>query len=429
MFDLLLTNATLPDGQAADIAIRDGRIAAIAPRIREPAAETMDLDFYLVSPPFVDSHFHLDTTLTAGLIRHNESGTLLEGIQIWKETKPHLTEDAIYARARRLCEMTITQGTLAIRSHVDISDPELRAVRALVRLREDLKPWMTIQLVAFPQDGFFRLAEAPALLGRALDMGLDMVGGIPHYERTTLLGGESVEALFRLAADRGLAIDMHCDETDDPASRHIETMAACTVKYGLQGRVTGSHLTSMHSMDNAYADKLIALMADSGVAAVSNPLINMVLSGRYDTYPKRRGLARIPELLKAGVRVGFGHDCVMDPWYRLGSHDMLEVAAMGLHAAHMTGESGMADCFRSVTDMAAGILGLPSYGLKVGNPADLVVLQAKSVFDALRLRPARLFVLRNGQVISRTEPRVSTLSLTPENVRSVNLATVCSEPV
>ncbi|MFT8804459.1 MAG: cytosine deaminase [Acetobacter aceti] len=422
MMDLVLKNGVLPDGSRADIAIADGKIAAIEPRFSGEAVEMLDLDGYLVSPPFVDSHFHLDTTLTAGLIRHNASATLFEGIQIWKETKPHLTEENIYARARKLCEMTISQGTLAIRSHVDISDPDLRAVRALVRLREDLKPWMTIQLVAFPQDGFFRMAGAVELLVRALDMGLDLVGGIPHYERTTLQGGESIDALFRLAADRALPIDMHCDETDDPNSRHVETMAACAVRYGLQGRVTGSHLTSMHSMDNAYADKLIGLLAESGLAAVSNPLINMTLSGRYDTYPKRRGLARIPELLRAGVPVGFGHDCVMDPWYRLGSHDMLEVASMGLHAAQMTSESEMAACFSSVTDMAAGILGLDSYGLKVGNPADLVVLQACSVLDALRLRPCRLYVLRNGRVISRTEPRLSQLTLAEE--RTVDLARI-----
>ncbi|MCE0743072.1 amidohydrolase family protein [Acetobacter sicerae] len=422
MMDLVLKNGVLPDGSRADIAIADGKIAAIETEFSGEAVETLDLEGYLVSPPFVDSHFHLDTTLTAGLIRHNTSGTLLEGIQIWKETKPHLTEEDIYARARKLCEMTISQGTLAIRSHVDISDPDLKAVRALVRLREDLKPWMTIQLVAFPQDGFFRMEGAAELLVRALDMGLDLVGGIPHYERTTLQGGESIDALFRLAADRALPIDMHCDETDDPNSRHIETMAACAVKYGLQGRVTGSHLTSMHSMDNAYADKLIGLLAESGLAAVSNPLINMTLSGRYDTYPKRRGLTRIPELLRAGVPVGFGHDCVMDPWYRLGSHDMLEVASMGLHAAQMTSESEMAACFSSVTDMAAEILGLDAYGLKVGNPADLVVLQACSVFDALRLRPCRLYVLRNGRVISRTEPRLSQLTLSEE--RTVDLARI-----
>ncbi|NHN91005.1 cytosine deaminase [Acetobacter sicerae] len=422
MMDLVLKNGVLPDGSRADIAIADGKIAAIETGFSGEAVETLDLEGYLVSPPFVDSHFHLDTTLTAGLIRHNTSGTLLEGIQIWKETKPHLTEEDIYARARKLCEMTISQGTLAIRSHVDISDPDLKAVRALVRLREDLKPWMTIQLVAFPQDGFFRMEDAAELLVRALDMGLDLVGGIPHYERTTVQGGESIDALFRLAADRALPIDMHCDETDDPNSRHIETMAACAVKYGLQGRVTGSHLTSMHSMDNAYADKLIGLLAESGLAAVSNPLINMTLSGRYDTYPKRRGLTRIPELLRAGVPVGFGHDCVMDPWYRLGSHDMLEVASMGLHAAQMTSESEMAACFSSVTDMAAGILGLDAYGLKVGTPADLVVLQACSVFDALRLRPCRLYVLRNGRVISRTEPRLSQLTLSEE--RTVDLARI-----
>lgn len=416
MIDLLLRNATLPDGSSADIAIKDGKIVSSAPAFPGEAAQVLDLEGYLVCPPFVDSHFHLDSTLTSGLVRHNASGTLLEGIQIWKETKTLLTEENIYQRARRLCEMAITQGTLAIRSHVDISDPDLTAVRALLRLREDMKRWMTIQLVAFPQDGFLRMPTAPELLTRALDMGVDLVGGIPHYERTMLDGAASIEALMRLAADRGLPVDMHCDETDDPASRHVETLAAATVRFGLQGRVTASHLTSMHSMDNAYADKLIALIADAGLGAVANPLINITLQGRYDTYPKRRGMTRMPELLRAGVPVALGHDCVMDPWYRLGSHDMLEVASMAVHVAQMTDEQGLHDCFNGVTQTAARILALPDYGLAPGNPADLVVLQARSVVDAIRLRPARLYVLRHGRVISRTAPRLSHLHLEKETL-------------
>jgi cytosine deaminase len=416
MIDLLLRNATLPDGTAADIAIQDGKIASVEKGIAGEAAQVLDLGGYLACPHFVDSHFHLDSTLTAGLVRHNASGTLLEGIQIWKETKTFLTEDNIYQRARRLCEMAITQGTLAIRSHVDISDPNLTAVRALLRLREDMKPWMTIQLVAFPQDGFLRLPTAPELLVRALDMGVDLVGGIPHYERTMLEGATSIDALVRLAADRGLPVDMHCDETDDPSSRHVETLAAATVHFGMQGRVTASHLTSMHSMDNAYADKLINLIANAGLGAIANPLINITLQGRYDTYPKRRGMNRMPELLRAGVPVALGHDCVMDPWYRLGSHDMLEVASMAVHVAQMTDEQGLHDCFSGVTDTAARILGLPHYGLLTGNPADLVVLQARSVVDAIRLRPARLYVLRNGRVISDTAPRLSRLRLEKETL-------------
>lgn len=416
MIDLLLRNATLPDSTPADIAIHDGKFVSVGKGFTGDAAQVLDLGGHLVCPPFVDSHFHLDSTLTSGLVRHNASGTLLEGIQIWKETKTLLTEENIYQRARKLCEMAITQGTLAIRSHVDISDPNLTAVRALLRLREDMKPWMTIQLVAFPQDGFLRMPAARELLVRALDMGVDLIGGIPHYERTMQDGAASIDDLMRLAADRGLLVDMHCDETDDPSSRHVETLAAATVRFGLQGRVTASHLTSMHSMDNAYADKLISLIAEAGMGAVANPLINITLQGRYDTYPKRRGMTRLPELLRAGVPVALGHDCVMDPWYRLGSHDMLEVASMAVHVGQMTDEQGLHDCFSGVTQTAAHILNLPDYGLAPGNPADLVVLQARSAIDAIRLRPARLYVLRHGRILSRTEPRLSHLYLTEEKL-------------
>ncbi|GCE78773.1 cytosine deaminase [Komagataeibacter oboediens] len=411
MIDLVLTNATLPDGTRADIAIRNGLIADIAPRFTGEAGRKIDVGGHLVSPPFVDSHFHLDSTLTAGIIRHNTSGTLAEGIAIWKELKPTLTEEDIYNRAKRLCEMAIAKGNLAIRSHVDTSPEEPRAVRALLALQKDMKPWIDIQLVAFPQDGFFRMPGAAARLEHALDMGVNLVGGIPHFERTTNEGTQSIEALFRIAADRGLSVDMHCDETDDASSRHAETMAACTIRYGLQGRVAGSHLASMHSIDNAYAGKLIGMLADSGMGVIANPLINITLQGRYDTYPKRRGLARIRELVQAGVPVGFGHDCVMDPWYRLGSHDMLEVASMGAHVGHMTGEEELLDCYRAVTENAARIMELDGYGLAVGKRADMVVLQASSPIEALRLRPTRLYVIRAGKIIAQSPAQTTILHL------------------
>ncbi|MHC1479520.1 cytosine deaminase [Frateuria aurantia] len=411
MLDLLLHNARLPTGQVVDIAIDQGRIRGIEPHLAAEAHRRIDLDGWLVSPPFVDSHFHLDSALTAGQPRHNLSGTLLEGIAIWSELKPTLDEEQIYGRARRLCEMAIAQGNLAIRSHVDTSDPRLTAVRALLRLRDDMRSWLDIQLIAFPQDGYLRLPAGRRQLQAALDLGLDGVGGIPHFERTATEGATSIAELCRLAAERGLPVDMHCDETDDPSSRHIETLAAETIRHGLQGRVTGSHLTSMHSMDNAYAGKLLGLMQQAEVHAIANPLINITLQGRYDSYPRRRGMTRVKELLAAGLRVGFGHDCVMDPWYRLGSHDMLEVASMGAHVGHLTGESELLDCYRAVTEHPAAILGLPDYGLAPGCRADLVVLQARDPIEAIRLRPARLYVIRGGRVIAETAPRHTRLSL------------------
>ena len=260
--------------------------------------------------------------------------------------KPALTQDAIVERALAYCDWAVARGLLAIRSHVDVCDPRLLAVEALLHVKAKVAPYLDLQLVAFPQDGLLRSAGALGQLERALQMGVDVVGGIPHFERTMAEGAHSVRVLCELAEKQGRLVDMHCDETDDPLSRHIETLACETQRLGLQGRVTGSHLTSMHSMDNYYVSKLLPLHREARVHAIANPLINITLQGRHDTYPKRRGMTRVPELLAAGVNVAFGHDCVMDPWYSLGSADMLEVAAMGLHVAQMTSQAGHARVLR-----------------------------------------------------------------------------------
>lgn len=302
-------------------------------------------------------------------------------------------------------------GALAIRSHVDVCDPRLLAVEALLHVKERVRPYLDLQLVAFPQDGVLRSAGALDNLVRALDMGVDVVGGIPHFERTMAEGAESVRILCELAAERGLPVDMHCDESDDPHSRHVETLAYHAQRLGLQGRVAGSHLTSMHSMDSYYVSKLLPLMAEAGLAAIANPLINITLQGRHDSYPKRRGMTRVPELLAAGVPVAFGHDCVMDPWYGLGSADMLEVAAMGLHVAQMTSQEAMRECFAAVTTTAARVIGLPDYGLAPGCRADFVVLQACDPVDAVRRRATRLAVVRGGQVIATTPAATTALHL------------------
>lgn len=412
MLDLLIRGASLPDGRrGVDIAVADGRIVEVAPAIEGNAAREIEAAGCLATPPFVDSHFHMDAALTYGQPRVNRSGTLLEGIALWGELKPHLTVEAIKKRAQKLCHWAIARGTLAIRSHVDISDRRLLAVQALLEIREQFKPFLDLQLVAFPQDGYLRCENSPETLKRALEMGVDVVGGIPHFERTMEEGAASVKTLCELAAHRGLPVDMHCDESDDPLSRHIETLAFHTRRLGLEGRVTGSHLTSMHSMENYYVSKLLPLISEAGVHAVANPLINITLQGRHDTYPRRRGMTRVPELLAAGVNVSFGHDCVLDPWYSFGSHDMLEVAHMGLHVAQMTGVSQMQQMFAAVTTNGAKTLGLEDYGLEPGCRADLVILQAGDVHEALRLKPIRLYVIRRGQVISQTTPSVAQLNL------------------
>ncbi len=303
----------------------------------------------------------------------------------------------------------MARGTLGIRSHVDVCDDRLLAVDALLALRAEMKPWLDIQLVAFPQDGFFRYPHSERNLLRALDKGVDVVGGIPHFERTMEDGARSVTALMRIAAERGAMVDMHCDESDDPLSRHIETLAAATLAHGMGGRVAGSHLTSMHSMDNYYVSKLIPLIREAGVAAIANPLINITLQGRHDTYPKRRGMTRVKELMEAGVEVGFGHDCVMDPWYPLGSHDMLEVANMALHVGQLTGISQMQSCFAAVTENSARIMNLDGYGIAPGCYADLVVLQAADPIEAIRISAERLFVVRRGKILAQAAPRASTV--------------------
>ncbi|WP_420995376.1 amidohydrolase family protein [Cupriavidus sp. 30B13] len=412
MLDLILRNCTLPDGRTGiDIGIAGDRIKAVEPAIKTHAATEVDAAGQLVAPPFVDAHFHMDSTLSYGKPRINQSGTLLEGIALWGELKPLLTQDAIVERALAYCDWAVAKGLLAIRSHVDVCDPRLLATEALLHVREKVKPYLDLQLVAFPQDGLLRAPGALDNLKRALGMGVDVVGGIPHFERTMEDGADSVRILCELACERGLRVDLHCDETDDPLSRHIETLAAQTVRLGMEGRVTGSHLTSMHSMDNYYVSKLIPLMQQSGVAAIANPLINITLQGRHDTYPRRRGMTRVPELMAAGVPVAFGHDCVMDPWYGLGSGDMLEVAHMGLHVAQMTGQDAMRACFAAVTETPARILGLEGYGIAPGCRADLLLLQARDPVEAIRLRATRLMVLRAGKVVASTRPATATLHL------------------
>jgi cytosine deaminase len=364
-----------------------------------------------VTPPFVDAHFHMDATLTYGQPRTNQSGTLLEGIALWGELKPHLAQEEIVARALRYCDWAVGQGLLAIRSHVDICDDRLLAVDALIDVRERVKSYLDLQLVAFPQDGYLGSPNAAANLERALDKGVEVIGGIPHFERTMADGTASIRALCEIAAKRGLMVDMHCDESDDPMSRHVETLAFEAKRLGLEGRVTGSHLTSMHSMDNYYVSKLIPLMAEAELRVVANPLINITLQGRHDTYPKRRGMTRVPELMAAGLVVAFGQDDIMDPWYALGAADMLDAAYMGLHVGQMTGQDAMRRCFQAVTENPATILALDGYGLQPGCYGDLVVLQARDPIDAIRRRARRLHVVRRGRVIAKTAPLTTELDL------------------
>jgi cytosine/creatinine deaminase len=421
MFDLAITHCNLKNQQNVDVLVKDGRIVDVGTGLGELAnlkvgvnvGQLIDAQRQLLSAPFVDAHFHMDATLSYGQPRVNESGTLLEGIAVWGELKPHLTQAAIVERALKYCDWAVGKGLLAIRTHVDTSDEKLLAVEALLEVKKRVAPYIDMQLVAFPQDGLLRAhTDAFSWLQRALDMGVDVVGGIPHFERTMADGAESVRLLCEEAARRGLRVDMHCDESDDPLSRHIETLCFETQRLGLQGRVAGSHLTSMHSMDNYYVSKLLPLMKEAQVAAIANPLINITLQGRHDTYPKRRGMTRVPEMLAHGIAVAFGHDCVMDPWYSFGSGDMLEVASMGLHVAQMTSQKAVGQCFDAVTSAPAGIMGLEGYGIAKGCFADFVLLQASDPIEAIRLRSTRLQVFRRGRCIASSPANTASLRLT-----------------
>ncbi len=418
MFDLLIKGGTLPDGTISDIGIKGDRISAVE-RLDGPAVKVIDATGDLVSPPFVDPHFHMDAVLSYGLPRINASGTLLEGIGLWGELRETATVDEMVERALRYCDWAVSMGLLAIRTHVDTTPDHLRGVEAMLEVKRRVAPYLDLQLVAFPQDGLYRTPTGRQNVVRALDMGVDVVGGIPHFERTMDEGADSLRDLARMAAERGLMWDVHCDETDDPMSRHVETMAREVTRHGLGGRAAGSHLTSMHSMDNYYVSKLLLLIAESGMTAIPNPLINITLQGRHDSYPKRRGLTRVKEMQAMGITVGWGQDCVLDPWYSLGTADMLDVAFMGLHVAQMTHPAEMARCFTMVTECNAAIMGLQNYGLKVGDQASLVVLDASNPIEALRLRPDRLAVVSKGRVVAERHRNDCRLDLAsrPQSVR------------
>lgn len=408
-FDILIKRGTLPDGTIRDIGINGAKISAVSPSLPDEAGRIIDAHNHLVSPPFCDPHFHLDATLSYGLPRVNQSGTLFEGIALWGELRKVATQQDMVDRALAYIDWAVSMGLLATRTHVDTSDDRLLGVDALLEVKKKVASYFDLQIVAFPQDGYYRAPNNIQNVERALDRGVDIIGGIPHAERTMEDGRLAVIAQCEIAAKRGIMIDLHCDESDDPWSRHIETLAAETKRLGLAGRSVGSHCTSMHSMDNYYAGKLIHLIAESGVAIVPNPLINITLQGRSDTYPKRRGLTRVPELLKAGVIVGYGQDCVLDPWYSLGNADMLDVAFMGLNTTLMTSPSEMRATYDLVTTNSATLMRLEGYGLREGCQASLVLLEANDPVEAIRLRANRTVVISKGKIVAERPSARATL--------------------
>jgi cytosine deaminase len=407
--DLLIRNARLAQQrELVDIGAQDGVFTRIGPRLRASATQEIDVEGRLVSPPLIDSHVHLDAVLTVGQPRHNRTGTLIEGIHIWSERKQSLTHEDVKRRAIEAIKWEVAQGTLFIRSHVDICDPGLVALRALLEVQQEARDICELQLVAFPQDGIGSFPDGAALLEEAVRLGANVVGGIPHYEWTREMGVEDVHTAFDVARRYNRDVDCHCDETDDPSSRFTEVMVADTLQQGWQGRVTVSHCTAMHSWDNAFAFKLIHLLAKARMNVICNPFDNITLQGRFDTYPKRRGMARLKELVEAGVNVSLGHDSIMDPWYPLGRGDMLGAASLALHLAQMSGHDEIAAMYELVTTKAAQTLNIADrYGIEVGKLANLIVLDAETTHEALRLTPARLYVIKEGRIVARTTPSES----------------------
>jgi cytosine/creatinine deaminase len=411
-YDLIIRRARLHRrDELVDIAVANGQFARIAPNLTEgDAAREIDADGRLLSPPFIDSHVHLDAVLTVGNPRYNTSGTLLEGIQIWSEFKPQLSVADVKKRALTAIGWEVAQGTLYIRSHVDVCDPQLTALRALLEVREEVRDICDLQLVAFPQDGILSFPNGRELMREAIELGCDLVGGIPHHEWTNAMGIEDVHYAFALAKEFNRDIDCHCDETDDPHSRFTEVMAADTLNQGWQGRVTASHCTAMHGYNDAYAFKLIRLLARAQVNVVANPFDNVTLQGRFDTYPRRRGITRVKELLAGGVNVSLGHDSIMDPWFPLGRGDMLAAAQLALFLCHMSGYDEIQDVLDLITMNAARTLRIQDhYGIAEGKPANFLILDASNAFEALRLLPPRLHVFKAGREIASTTPSRSVL--------------------
>jgi len=408
VIDLILRNARLAAQEAlTDLGIAGGVIAAVDETTS--ATETIDLAGRLVTPPLVEPHIHLDAVLTVGQPRPNVSGSLFEGIAIWADRVASLSYDDVQARVRQVMRWQLACGVQHVRSHVDVCDPQLRALRALLDLREEVRGMLDLQLVAFPQQGIHSFDGGKELMRRAVELGADVVGGIPHYELTREDGVESVRFAMALADEHGLRVDIHCDETDDEQSRFVEVMAAETIRRGMAGRVTASHTTAMHSYNAAYAHRLISNIARAGLHMVTNPLDNSVLQGRFDTGPIRRGHTRVKQLLEAGVNVSIGHDSVMDPWYPLGYSDPLQAAFVLAHFGQMSGDAELRELIQMITANPAAALGVTDYGLRIGGPADLVVFDARSEAEALRLVAPRTLVLRRGTVLARATPAQHTV--------------------
>jgi cytosine deaminase len=408
-----INNVRLPWREGLwQIEIQQGKIARVAPQPQNIAGgAALDAEGGLAIPPFIEPHIHLDTTQTAGEPAWNQSGTLFEGIERWAERKALLTHEDVKQRARQTLKWQIANGIQHVRTHIDVSDPTLTALKAMLEVKQEMAPWVEIQLVAFPQEGILSYPDGEALLEQALQLGADVVGAIPHFEFTREYGVESLHKTFALAQKYQRMVDVHCDEIDDEQSRFVETVAALAHREKMGARVTASHTTAMHSYNGAYTSRLFRLLKLSGINFVANPLVNIHLQGRFDSYPKRRGITRVKEMLEAGINVCFGHDDVYDPWYPLGTASMLQVLHMGLHVCQLMGYDQLDSGIKLITTNSARALQLSDYGIQSGNSANLVILPADSGFDALRRQVPVRYSIRHGKVIAETVPAASTIHL------------------
>ena len=395
------------------ILIEEGKISRIFSQdeVFNYSGEILDGEEGIIYPPFVEPHIHLDATQTAGQPNWNQSGTLFEGIERWAERKSLLSHEDVKSRAWKTLKWQIANGVQYVRTHVDVSDPTLTALKAMLEVKKEIAPWVDLQIVAFPQEGILSYPNGEKLLDRAMEMGADVVGGIPHFEFTREYGVESMHIAFDIARKYNKQIDIHCDEIDDEQSRFVETVAALALKYDMGEKVTASHTTAMHSYNNAYASRLFRLLKMSKIHFVANPLVNIHLQGRFDTYPKRRGVTRVKEMLKNNINVCFGHDDVFDPWYPLGTANMLQVLHMGLHVCQLMGYGQINDSLKLVTENSAKALGLTDYGIKEGNSANFIVLPAENGFDAVRRQVPTRYSIRHGKVISETQLAKTTIHL------------------
>ncbi|WP_165207013.1 cytosine deaminase [Weissella sagaensis] len=389
-----------------DVRIIDGKFAAIADYLEANEGEqVIAANGKLMMPPFVDPHVHLDSTMTAGEPEWNEKGTLFEGIRIWGERKQTLSHEDVKQRAIKALKIQAAHGLQFVRSHVDVTDPNLVALKALIEVREEVKPWMTLQLVAFPQDGILSFPNGKELMTKAAQMGVDAIGAIPHFEFTREYSVESLRFVFDLAQKYDLLIDAHTDEIDDPASRGLETLATLALETGLKERVTASHTTAMGSYNDAYVSKLMRLLKLADINFVANPLINMYLGGRFDTYPRRRGLTRVKELDQEGLNVAFGEDDIKDPWYPMGNGNMMDVLHMGLHATQMMGYTEVMNSYRFITHHGARTLQVENqYGIEVGKPANFLIFNADNWYNTLNERAEILYSVHEGKILVKTQP-------------------------